>query len=172
MTNDISEDVLRAAICDAVLKTYAQERVLFDDRAHERSIMFHIGRRLAAITESWGNDRWSVDLEYNRWHSVGEMVKRLRVDPDADRKRVYPDLLVHDRTGSSREHNLLVVEAKHAPNDEARHFDMKKLAVFQKDLDYRFAVFLEFPRDAGPPLWSWLAGDRGLAEQCPPEPVR
>lgn len=55
---DKVEELLRAAVQAA----YDGERVLFEERAHERSIVFHIARHLASQVEAFLQG-WSVDVD-------------------------------------------------------------------------------------------------------------
>jgi hypothetical protein len=111
------EDNLRKAI----LLAYEGDTVLFGRDACERSIMFRIGRYLAPVVEErWPGRLW-VDCEYNRIANpikarVAKQVAGLGSVPD-EKRSVFPDLIVHDRSGSSGDHNILVVEAKKSPAD-------------------------------------------------------
>jgi hypothetical protein len=73
--------------------------VLLRDRTHERSIMFHVGRHLAAEVDGWGDLR-RVDLEYNRLHqaAIDAVTKRLVSTECRDEGPVLPDLILHDRS--------------------------------------------------------------------------
>lgn len=62
---DVKVDVLRATVLDAICAVYRHEGQLVRERAHERSILFHVGRHLAAALSGWP-DPWDVDIEYNR----------------------------------------------------------------------------------------------------------
>src|SRR5689334_7519116 len=91
---------------------------LFRRGASERSIMFRIGRYLAPVVEGRCPGRLWVDCEYNRVADPAQatVIKQVRLDgvPDTERS-VFPDLIVHDRNGSSPDHNILIVEAKKDP---------------------------------------------------------
>src|SRR2546430_2445087 len=79
-----------SAVGEAVLSTYEEDRVLFHDRANERSILFHVGRRLGRAISGWSGNWW-VDLEYNRWHkNEFEVVRCKYLDlPEQKQRRVY-----------------------------------------------------------------------------------
>jgi hypothetical protein len=97
--NQIDEPAIRDAVRRAVLLVYNRDWELLRDRTNERSVLFHIGRYLAADAETWPGS-WSVDLEYNRWHQRALNVVRekyLEDFPIGKRRRVYPDLIVYDR---------------------------------------------------------------------------
>jgi hypothetical protein len=140
-----------------VRSVYEREAALIADQTHERAIMFHVGRHVAAQADAWG-DVWSVDLEYNRLHhSEREVVtKTVEGTPWYRGGLVVPDLIVHDRSRSSREANLLVVEAKLRPSRADRALDAAKLAAYMEVLDYQYAAFLEFPGGMGTPRWMWF----------------
>jgi hypothetical protein len=106
------EDELRRAI----LMAYENDAVLFGRGACEQSIIFRIGRYLAPVVEERRPGRLRVDCEYNRVADpmqvrVAKRVMGLGSVPDQKRS-VFPDLVIHDRSGSSRDHNILVVEAE------------------------------------------------------------
>ena len=81
--------------------------------------------------------RWI--FEYNRIASPEKTKVEKRVSglhPAQDKKRsVFPDLIVHDRSESSKDHNILVVEAKKQSADpSAEAYDRQKLNAYQHDL--------------------------------------
>ncbi len=145
----------------AILKACEDDSVLLGRGVCERSIMFRIGRYLAPVVEErWPGRLW-VDCEYNRiahfLHArVVKQVAGLSSVPD-EKRSVFPDLIVHDRSGSSSDHNILIVEAKKSPADDGRvAFDRRKLEAYQRELLYRYAVYLELGSE---PRWQWM--DRG-----------
>jgi hypothetical protein len=110
------EDELRTAI----LMACEDDAVLFRRGASERSIMFRIGRYLAPVPEGRCPGRLWVDCEYNRVADPAQarIIKQIRLDGvPATKRSVFPDLIVHDRSGTSRDHNILIVEAKKDPAD-------------------------------------------------------
>ncbi|GIJ48811.1 hypothetical protein Val02_56970 [Virgisporangium aliadipatigenens] len=84
--------------------------------------------------------------------------RRRALVANGDRK-VLPNLIVHNRAGSSAEQNMLVLEAKHCPTVDHRAFDYRKLAAFRTQFHYRQAVFLEFPPGEQPPCWQWITDE-------------
>lgn len=156
--SEVDADTLRHALWRAVRAVYDNDRLLVQDRTHERSVLFHIGRHLAATVDDWPG-AWRVDLEYNRLHEheVEVIAKYLDASPGRDPGRVFPDLIIHDWSESSPATNLLVLEAKHAPTAADRMADYGKLRAFIEILGYRHAVFLELPPRATPPRWLWVS---------------
>ena len=151
----------------AVQSAYDGERMLFEKRAHERSVVFHIARHLASQAEALPPG-WSVDVEYDLWHRSTEVVKKRLFSHRIRRAReagtqaaepkdsdVYPDIIVHDRSGATADHNLLVIEVK---KEEARGHDddRDKLEAFMSELHYQHAAFLVLPKDGGFPQWKWI----------------
>jgi hypothetical protein len=166
--------MLRAAVQAA----YTGEPELFKERAvslhgpgpraHERSIVFHIARHLAAEAEALPPG-WSVDVEYDLWHKEqAEAVKKRlylhrsqRASKTGDQAAeprdhdVYPDIIVHHRSGATVDHNLLVIEVK--KEETSWHDDDRdKLEAFVSQLHYQHAAFLFLPRDGGFPEWDWI----------------
>lgn len=131
-----SREEVQSALLAAVKRVYECDSDIVNEKVHERSILFHVGRYLAETVDAWGQP-WHVDLEYNKMH-VGGRHKVKRVG-DEDR---YPDLIVHDRL-SATEGNLLVVEAKKNPVCSARRADFRKLEKSQEKFRYRHAAYLE-----------------------------
>jgi len=69
---------------------------------------------------------------------------------------VYPDIVVHRRSGLSAEHDLLVIEVKKEENDGHEN-DREKLRAFMREpFFYQYAAFLVLPRDGGLPRWEWI----------------
>lgn len=165
----IDRDKVDGMLRAAAQAAYDGECGLFKDRAHERSIVFHIARHLASQVEE-SLPGWSVDVEYDRWHRpeletlkkqlyVGR-IQRARgtvaqVGPPENHD-VYPDIIVHRRSGMSVQHDLLVVEVKKEENP-GREDDLEKLRAFLRDpFYYQHAAFLVLPRDGGFPRWEWI----------------
>lgn len=162
---------LQVTMRDAVRRVYERDDVLIRERAHERSVLFHIGRRVAAAIDEWP-EPWQVDLEYNRVHEdkLERLRKYLPVTPERNEGSVFPDLIVHDRSESSADANLLVMEAKYAPTPADRKLDYGKLRGFREVFRYRVTVFLEFPPFPAPPRWLWCdALDRDRTVLVDPE---
>lgn len=151
---------IESMLHEAVRAAHERERQLFEERAHERSIVFHIARHLAVQVEAV-LPGWSVDVDYDKWHRNGiELLKKrlagLRSD-DAEND-VYPDIIIHRRTGSSTEDNLLVVEVKkeEAPRSEQQHDQVKLRAFMDKPFCYQNAAFLMLPRNGDFPRLKWI----------------
>jgi hypothetical protein len=90
---------------------------------------------------------------------VAKRVRGLGTVPD-EQHSVFPDLIVHDRTGSASDHNILVVEAKKSPSGtRSVAFDRRKLKAYQRELSYQCAVYLELATN---PRWQWMDRDRQL----------
>jgi hypothetical protein len=172
LTKDQVEELLRRAVEAA----YRSERKLFRERAHERSIVFHIARHLAAeVYDTMPG--WSVDVEYDRWNAEDLEDLKKRMDTAVieaglaeagfqSRERatanglsdVYPDIIVHSRTGLGAEHDLLVVEVK---KEEAGTYekvrDCAKLRGYRAEpFHYQYAVFMILPSDGNMPVWEWI----------------
>jgi len=91
-------------------------------------------------------------------------LRALLEEQDADDKKrsVFPDLIVHDRSGSSNDHNILVVEAKESPADSRGvEYDRLKLAAYQHELLYQHAVYIELGTT---PRWQWMGIDNHLQD--------
>ncbi len=195
----VDRSQIDAMLHAAVQSAYDRDRVLFEERAHERSIVFHIARHLAARVEAL-LPGWSVDVDYDRWHpaAIEGVKKQLRwrraeranaaaAAQATERKRasdrerghtataraaterdaaalnndnngadVYPDIIVHRRSGLSAENDLLVVEVKKEENP-GHEDDRDKLRAFMgTPFCYQHAAFLVLPRDGGFPHWEWI----------------
>lgn len=150
-SDQVDRATLESALARAISRAYSEDRLLFGDGTKsERSIVFHVGRYLAEIVDSWPG-HLVVDAEYGRWYpEEGSVVqKRLGDGP------VTPDLIVHER--GTRE-NLLVIEAKVCPTRWSEQADdFVKLGNFMthESFLYRHAVYLEFHRDL-PQRWLWI----------------
>jgi len=162
-TEPIPDEVVRQTLLQAILTTHNTDTRLFIDHTHERSIMFHVGRRLACEVDTWPGD-WSVDLEYNRDRGA---VKRGNTFSGEQAKRILPDLMIHHRGRQGPHHNLLVLEAKLAVSDPGRREDHEKLAGIVEKYNYRHAVYLEFGQLGAGPRWHWIA-ESGQLRACLP----
>ena len=161
---------LRATLWKAIRRVYECDAVLLRDRVQERSVLFHIGRHVAAAIDDW-QDSWQVDLEYNRdsnRDTLDRISKYLPVTPGRNEGAVLPDLIVHDRSESTADSNLLVMEPKYAAAN--RVVDYGKLRGFREVLRYRITVFLELQPHPQPPRWLWcdvLDNDRSIVALDP-----
>lgn len=127
--------------CEQLLST--EENLLFTD-VNERSITHRLAVRLEQLF-----DKMDVDCEYNRdLLDVKRLPTRTETvrSNDTKAKTVYPDIIVHKRR--SREHNLLVVEAKKNegigtthPSDEAK---LRAFTDCSGDFKYHFGAFVNF----------------------------
>ena len=146
---------------------YAREVYLLEKDLGERTLT----HRLAVYLESRFAG-WDVDCDYNR---LGERRLRLPkgaiVSTDDDSgKSVYPDIVVHRRTGPE---NLLAIEVRKAANHQPPEHDRHKLrAMTDPHLWHAFqaGVLLALTRThvaasevyvggvIDPPLSAWLAG--------------
>lgn len=170
---------VREAFRAAVLGTWNSERELFTDQTHERTIMGHVGHRLALVLASWA-ETWSIDLEYNRQHakatgSSPHAWQPKRIDKDGQPEDILPDLIVHRRGQSSAGRNLLAVEAKLVPRGRQQE-DILKLVRLVTQHHYQNAAYVRF-YPVRPPRWHWIAeaGERlhscSQHAQCPLENV-
>jgi hypothetical protein len=154
---------LEGELRTAVLTACESDAVLFSRGASERSVIFRIGRYLAQVVEGQFPGRLWVDVEYNRVADPAQawVIKQVSLGGVPDTKRsVFPDLVVHDRRGSSRDHNILIVEAKKDPADpRGVEFDLRKLEAYQHELSYQHAVYLELGML---PRWQWMSRDQQL----------
>lgn len=156
----ISREAVKESLLQAVHRVYELDGVLLKELTHERSVMFHVGRHLAAEVDGWG-DPWRVDLEYNRFHehTVDAVKKFLPATSGRDAGGVFPDLILHDRSESSEDANVLVVEAKCTPSALEREREYAKLKGYMDVLHYRTAVFLEFRSNGLVPCWAVADSD-------------
>ncbi|MFC3993971.1 hypothetical protein [Actinoplanes siamensis] len=152
----VSRMSVEAALRAAVRQVFDDQRQLFTEGAHERSVVFHIAGHLA----SWVRTQLpslAVDVEYNRWtrNEKDWLAKRLTLPGGT--QVVYPDLIIHRRGRSRPADNVLVVEVKREGADpEAVQHDLDKLHAFSLEpFHYQHAVLLELPRGDRTPRWYW-----------------
>ena len=112
---------------------YRNDRHLLDTNVNERTLTARLGHYLTGLYPN--ND---VDCEYNR---NGQTSKTLRL---LGNRRNYPDIIVHER--GTNDHNILVIEAKKAVNND-HDTDHQKLRGFTSpndDYQYEFGIHLTF----------------------------
>lgn len=150
MLKEIEDELGKMDVGDQVKR--ALERLLELDGflltvdANERSIT----HRLAMHLQQEFYD-WHVDCEYNRdGHDPKELsIGHLEPDEhDTQAQTVFPDIIVHIR---GRPENLLVIEIKKSTSKVPADKDMTKLVEYQRQLGYRFALFLELLTSANRP---------------------
>ena len=86
---------------DAVRAAHERERVLFAERAHERSIVFHIARHLAARVDVI-LPGWSVDVDYDRWHPAAIQAVKNSCDGAEPFKAALPEFTAPNQDGLPR----------------------------------------------------------------------
>lgn len=143
MNNEIIEQLRARAPGNAVLAALREllehDAYLLEWDVNERSIAHRFAMYLQAQFSNW-----DVDCEYNRDGVNPKRIGHLGLDPDAEDtegKTVFPDIIVHRRgTGD----NHLVIEIKKSTSAVDRNIDRQKLEGYMRDLNYTFALFVEF----------------------------
>lgn len=150
-------DKVKQAVWMALTELRERERLLFANRANERSITHWLAVRL--MPQFTG---WDVDCEYNRIEDDPTEYKYLFLEPDdpgvvnvfdPEGSRVYPDVVIHRRGQNGREDNLLVIEVKPTWSGRSSDRDIRKLRAFtgqvavQQVITYQFGLFLMFDED-------------------------
>ena len=143
MNTAIVEGLLReepgACVLKAITRLLMEDSELLRVDANERSITHCFATHLKAEFPYL-----HVDCEYNR---DGIDPKRIRgfsagnSSDDTNAITVYPDIIAHLR-GTNM--NYLVIEVKKSTNRTDRSIDLKKLQKYKTDLNYQYALFIEF----------------------------
>lgn len=148
----MSQNEMQDHVVSAISALFDNDEVLLRINASERAI----AHRLAIYLENeFAN--WDVDCEYNRdGHDHKKLVSKLNAlkdnsGGDSDEQSVFPDIIVHHRTGLQSKHNLLVIEIKKSTNSLSRELDFAKLRTFTTDFGrrrrmnyhYQFGLFIE-----------------------------
>jgi len=135
---------------DAAITAVRQERPsLALARVHERSTAHRLAVQMEAHFPGW-----NIDCDYDR---DGEDTKRLlNLSPCGGRTtdRILPDIIVHHRGESGREHNLLVIELKKDAGEDP--CDAEKLRRFTDHAggyQYQFGLYLNINDGAFDATW-------------------
>lgn len=112
---------------------YERERILIDNRTHERTIV----ARLCIYLSPLLGETWAVDCEYNREGKKGDSKR------NESGALLYPDLIVHTR-GEIQGPNLVAIQAKGYWNTEDRSKDENDLQQLHKKYNYKYLYRLEF----------------------------
>lgn len=137
--------VIKEQIERAYQRLIKKDDHLLKVNANERSITHKLAQYIGEEFQDF-----DVDCEYNK---NGLEVKRLvrfkrEIDSDDDEGvTVYPDIIVHHR---GTKNNFIVIEAKKKSNGSQHRknyckCDRCKLLVYKKELDYKYAYFVQFP---------------------------
>ncbi len=142
MTEQLSEQVVKDKVRNAIQRLLDHDRFLLEKDVNERSI----SHRLAMYLQNEFGDEWDVDCEYNRNHEVKKeltvLPRQIETD-DTTATTVFPDIIVHHR---DTDDNLLVIEMKKSTNLQrrAKKFDLDKLRAFrQEKYHYQYALYLQ-----------------------------
>lgn len=143
-------------VLDALTTFLEDNAYLLQMDANERSVThrfaMHLQQQLPKL---------HVDCEYNRDGVNPKRISHFYLDPtseDTEAKTVFPDVIAHIR--DSKE-NYLVIEVKKTTNTVSRDIDFAKLRGYKGDLNYRFALFIEFVAGkdaAGVSYVEWVDG--------------
>ena len=117
----------------AVRSLYEKDSYLFEVGAHERSITHRLGLYLQELFANW-----DVDCEYNRDGHDPKRIPLNEANYSDPGQTVYPDIIIHKRGRNGP--NLLVIEAKTAPNSDSKR-DKDKLQGYKKELKYTYGFF-------------------------------
>jgi hypothetical protein len=148
MTNQEFDEKLRTAInrLYEVDHELLAESYNINERTVTHRLAFHLNPKFS---------NFHVDCEYNRMIDpngditegdyFAKTLNLVREDQpsaeDEEAKTVFPDVIIHKR--KTRE-NLAVIEVKMKWKNAKKAFDFQKLKAYKKDLNYTFAVYLEF----------------------------
>jgi hypothetical protein len=119
----------------AIDMLFARDAQLFDTEVSE----WAIAHRIAVYLERYF-EGWNVDCEYNRVGLDGA------TKHNAEGVYKRPDIVVHHRGMTQKEHNLLVIEVKRKNSDE----DYDKLREFtsppcqNRKFQYQYGLALSF----------------------------
>ena len=134
------EQNLYGKVREALRGFFSSDRDLLEKGANERSITHKLAEHLQCQFSYL-----KVDCEYNRHDSY---TKTLHILKKAIGKKVYPDIVVHQRGNDER--SLLVIEAKKSNNKSGMKEDRCKLREFTNphgDYRYKFGLLLVFDVD-------------------------
>jgi len=114
---------------------FARDSKLFDIKASE----WAVAHRIAVYLEKYF-EGWNIDCEYNK---VG---MRGTTKHDADGAYKRPDINVHHRGMTEKEHNLLVIEVKikNTPEDYSKLRDFTSAPCQNRPFQYRYGLALSF----------------------------
>src|SRR5690625_2416876 len=154
MNQNRLEELLQSAIADLMVKHYRMLEIRTRDSGREPVSEVAIAAQLAWIlrTNSGLDDRWDVDIEYNR---DGSEVKE---NQNGERRR--PDVIIHRRHETGRDNNLLMLELKKDWNgaQQGKGGSPEALRKLRQDLDYQYGVFLSLGMNRSEvvrPRWGW-----------------
>jgi hypothetical protein len=142
---------LNTHVMKAIEMLYERDRHLVSRRVAEWSL----AHRLAVYLED-EFPTWNLDCEYNR---QGPERESKRNAGNAIRR---PDIVIHHRGQAHRDHNLLVIEMKHASSDvdAAEVCEYTKVPSGRRCFQYQYG--LAFSLDPRPNL-RWYSGGAELA---------
>jgi len=132
--NPIGEKVLQA-----LEKFIERDVLLLEIDANERSLTHRVAIYLQELFQDM-----DVDCEYNRDEHDPKELFLPGGDGDTydtDAQTVYPDIIVHKRKTND---NLLVIEFKKTSSRIDDSKDFKKLNEYVNQLNYKYALFIEF----------------------------
>lgn len=114
---------------------FARDSKLFDTKASEWAIAHRIAVYLEKYVEGW-----NIDCEYNKVGVHGT------TKHDAEGAYKRPDIIVHHRGMTEKEHNLLVIEVK-IKNSDADHTkltDFTSAPNQNRPFQYQYGLALSF----------------------------
>lgn len=132
--NPIGEKVLQA-----LEKFIKKDQVLLEIDVNERSLTHRVAIYLQELFPDM-----DVDCEYNRDDHEPKELFLPGGDGDTydtNAQTVYPDIIVHKR---KTKNNLLVIEFKKTSSYIDDTKDFKKLNEYKNQLNYKYALFVEF----------------------------
>jgi hypothetical protein len=114
---------------------FARDSKLFDIKASE----WAVAHRIAVYLEKYVKG-WNIDCEYNKVGLSGTT----KHDAKGNYKR--PDIIVHHRGMTGKEHNLLVIEVKikNTPADYSKLKDFTSPPCQKRPFQYQYGLALSF----------------------------
>lgn len=124
MQTFMTDDQIKSAVAVAI--GYLKKEPLLDfQNVHERTTAHRLAVHLEPLFEGW-----NVDCEYNRNQDFVKILSTLGECDERSTDRVYPDIIIHHRQKTGRDHNLLVIELKRNSKEDA--CDRRKLELLTK----------------------------------------
>jgi len=154
----MTEDEVKSSVKEAISDLKNEDPELDYSSVHERSTAHRLAVHMEAQFAGW-----NVDCEYDR---DGQIRKSLMGIAECDSVKkgddILPDIIVHHRGSSGRDHNMLVIELKkHSKNDPCDQRKLELLTQAKNHYAYQLGLYINI--DNGNFNCTWYRNGAELA---------
>lgn len=138
----MNEEEIKSAISQAIEAIISEEPPLSFRKVHERATAHRLAVHMEKLFKGW-----NIDCEYDRDMSLKKELVGMQGCAGRKTDEIFPDIIVHRRERSGKEHNLLVIELKKdAKTDPCDDQKLKLFTAPDGHYQYQFGLYINIDK--------------------------